>query len=89
LHKPENALIFILETPHMFKFFQFIRAEQEFIHVEVPKHLRGKLVEIIVQEKAPDPDTRLDADDEEQMAQKQAELKLMDDMRNQLQVWDI
>ncbi len=73
----------------MFKFFQFVRSEQEFIQIEVPKHLKGKLVEIILQEKAPDPDTQLDADEEAQMAQKQAELKLMDDMRNQLNVWDI
>ncbi len=73
----------------MFRFFQFVRAEQETIHIEVPKHLKGKLVEIIIQEKAPDPDTKLHPDEEEQMAQKQAELKLMDDMRNQLNVWDI
>ena len=73
----------------MFKFFQFIRSEQETIHIEVPKHLKGKLVEIIIQEKAPDPDTKLDPESEEQMAQKQAELKLMDDMRNQLNVWDM
>lgn len=73
----------------MFRFFQFVRPEQEVIQVEVPKHLKGKLVEIILQEKAPDPDTQLNPDEEQQMAQKQAELKLMDDMRNQLNVWDI
>ncbi len=73
----------------MFKFFRFVRPEQEIIEIEVPKHLKGKLVEIIIQEKAPDPDTQLAADEEQQMAQKQAELKLMDDMRSQMNVWDM
>ncbi len=73
----------------MFKFFQFIKSEQEYIHIEIPKDLKGKLVEIIIQEKAPDPDTHLDKTDEETMAQKEAELKMMDKVRNQLNVWDI
>ena len=73
----------------MFKIFQFIKAEQDIIHIEVPKHLRGKLVEITLQEKAPDPDTHLNESDEEKMAHKEAELKMMDKVRNQLNVWDI
>ena len=73
----------------MFKFFQFIKSEQEYIHIEIPKDLKGKLVEITIQEKAPDPDTHLDKTDEETMAQKEAELKMMDKVRNQLNVWDI
>ncbi len=73
----------------MFKLFQFIKADQDIIHIEVPKDLRGKLVQITLQEKAPDPDTHLDLSDEETMAHKEAELKLMDKVRNQLNVWDI
>jgi len=80
--------IFGMQNHTMFKFFQFVRAKQEFLHIEVPKHLKGKLVEIILQEKAPDPDTQLAPDEEQQMAQKEAELKMLDDMRNQLNVWD-
>jgi len=72
----------------MFKFFQFIKAEQDSIHIDVPKDLKGKLVEIIIQEKAPDPDTHLDKNDAEKMAMKEAELKMMDSVRNQLNVWD-
>lgn len=73
----------------MFKFFQFIKIDQESIQIDVPKDLKGKLVEIIIQEKAPDPDTHLDKNDEEKMALKEAELKMMDSVRNQLNVWDI
>ena len=72
----------------MFKFFQFIKPEQDTISVEVPKNLKGKLVEITIQEKAPDPDTHLDESDEQKMAQKEAELKLLDKVRNQMNVWD-
>ncbi|MEZ5014462.1 MAG: hypothetical protein R2794_09235 [Chitinophagales bacterium] len=73
----------------MIKTFQFIQSEQEYIHIEVPVGLRGKLVEIVIQEKAPDPDTHLDSTDEEKMERKEAELQLMDKLRNQLNNWDI
>lgn len=73
----------------MQKTFQFVNAEQEFIYIPVPKNLKGKLVEIVMQEKAPDPDTHLNASETQQMASKEAELQLLDKVRNQLNVWDI
>jgi len=73
----------------MFRVFQFLKKEQEFIHISVPKHLRGKLVEIVIQEKAPDADTKLDETEEEQLANKAAELRMIDNVRNQLKGWDM
>ncbi len=72
----------------MFKRFLLIRPDQDVLQIEVPKNLKGKLVEIIIQEKAPDPDVVLDEKDEQIMAQKEEELKILDKLRNQLNVWD-
>ncbi len=86
---PLIIFIFTIQTTHMFRIFQFVKKEQEYLHVAIPKQLRGKLVEIVVQEKAPDPDLKLEASEEQELEQKAKELQAIDQLRNQLNGWDI
>jgi len=73
----------------MFRIFQFVKKEQEFIHIPLPPSLRGRLVEIVIQEKAPEPGTELDENAEKQLEHQAEELRALDKLRNQLTGWDM
>ena len=73
----------------MLRIFRFIRPQEDYLVIKVPKEIQGKLVEIIVTEKAPDNDAVINEEDNAMMETKQAELKVMDKIRNQINFWDM
>lgn len=79
----------VLKLDYMFRLFRFIRQEEDYIVIKVPKEIRGKLVEILISEKAPDDDTVISPDENSLMETKEAELKVLDKIRNQINFWDM
>ncbi|MBK6731675.1 MAG: hypothetical protein IPG60_12220 [Bacteroidetes bacterium] len=73
----------------MIRLFRFVRPQEDFVVIKVPSEIKGKLVEIIITEKAPDNDTVINAEDTLMMETKEDELKVMDKIRNQINFWDM
>ncbi|HET8964424.1 MAG TPA: hypothetical protein VFM99_11020 [Chitinophagales bacterium] len=73
----------------MIRLFRFVRPQEDFVVIKVPSEIKGKLVEIIITEKAPDKDTVINAEDTLMMETKEDELKVMDKIRNQINFWDM
>lgn len=73
----------------MIRLFRFVRPQEDFVVIKVPSDMKGKLVEIIIAEKAPDKDTVINAEDTLMMETKEDELKVMDKIRNQINFWDM
>ncbi len=73
----------------MIRLFRFVRPQEDFVVIKVPAEVKGKLVEIIINEKAPDKDTAINAEDALLMDTKEDELKVMDKIRNQIPFWDM
>ncbi|HCK22683.1 MAG TPA: hypothetical protein DHW15_11140 [Bacteroidetes bacterium] len=71
------------------RIFRFIEKNEDFIKVPLPRSLKGKFVQITIEERAPEDGVAISLADNEQLKQKEDELILLDKLRNQLDVWDI
>ncbi len=73
----------------MIKPFQTVKKEQEFAPVSHPGSYKGGLIEVIMKEKTCDLDGELNKYSKQELANNEAELQMLDKMRNQLLVWDM
>lgn len=71
------------------RLFHFIRNDEETLQIRVPQHLKGKHIQITLEECAPEDSQFLDPSDHDGLKQKEEALLLLDKLRNQIDVWDI
>jgi hypothetical protein len=71
------------------RIFRFTDKNEDFIRVPLPRSLKGKFIEISINEKAPDEGAVIESSDNRRLKEKEDELMILDKLRNQLEVWDI
>ena len=71
------------------RIFRFTERDEDFIKIPLPRSLKGKYIEISINEKAPEEGAVMLPSDNQMLKEKEDELILLDKLRNQLEVWDI
>ncbi len=73
----------------MIKLIKTVKTVQELTSVSISGSLKGRFIEVNMKEKKTDLDSGLNKYSKEELANHEAELQMLDKMRNQLLVWDM